>query len=364
MNWAWKSYLAWREFQTYLFEKKLFILTRQTASGSADMRRVRLRLRDIGSDHLQIYVTPGWWLFPWARPKKITTAVTKSYGRFGNQVLEAACALSFAREIGLPRVAVENPDPFPAGTHSIDGIALISRENLVSRNTTGSLLASFFRSLRPAIQVRGAFFLAWNDNLGKRSPSPSLDTYRELGELLERVESSELLGPTEVVIHVRSGDVFSTPVNRAYGQPPLAYYQVAVLSQEWSKVWVVAQDHHNPVVDALLGWLVDQSIPHEFVSAGFRGDVRLLRRSRNIVASRGTFIPSIAAVSAHPQKIFLFENEVLPVPLDDAVRIIDRCGDFSSQVLQRNWTASAEQLVLLTSYPRECLEFQPANSAK
>eukprot|EP00752_Nemacystus_decipiens_P015176 g13516.t1 len=75
------------------------------------------------------------------------------------------------------------------------------------------------------------------------------------------MKEEEMAG--NLVMHIRSGDIFIDPVHPGYGQPPLQYYLRAIEHQNWARVDIVTYGHMdahhplNPVVPALEAKVAD-----------------------------------------------------------------------------------------------------------
>ena len=170
-------------------------------------------MKEINSSHVRFYATPGWRLFPFIRPKSLDGIVAKSYGRFGNQIFELACAHSLATEIGASSLILQEPDPFQPGVHTIDGVAIQVSSGAIKSNALLSLIPGFLRGLRPAIQIRGAMNLAWMENRGSTSPTPTLSLCEQIGKIIDWPSPPINLPDDHVVAHIRSGDVFTKPID-------------------------------------------------------------------------------------------------------------------------------------------------------
>lgn len=318
----------------------------------------RQLMKAIGDNYIGLHTTLGWHLFPLIRPKVIQAVVARSYGRFGNQIVELASAIALAKALKVNRVVLEDPRPFVPGSYSFGEITVEVRENGVRLNSFLDVIVGSFTGFRPEIQVAGASCLAWIENNGGLSPTPSSDIYQFVGSIIDWPKTGNLLPADHLVAHLRSGDVFLHPVNKTYGQLPLSFYQLCVRTRRWAKVWVVAEDTMNPVVNEFLTWLANERIEHEFHSRTLEEDIALLCSARNLVASRGTFVASIAATVSHNPHVFFMEQQSLPIDVHNSTHIRDRCGNYREAILQNNWELRPEQLEMMVSYSIECLEVQ------
>ena len=127
-------------------------------------------------------------------------------------------------------------------------------------------------------------------------------------------------GDDDLVIHIRSGDIFrgieidtasdGTPawkrpprrrwVHAKYVQPPLAYYCRIIGSRSWRSVRIVAEDRVNPVIRALLAEY--PFARHE--PGSLEDDARVLLSARNLVIGYGTFALSWALTSRNLRRLY------------------------------------------------------------
>ncbi len=165
--------------------------------------------------------------------------------------------------------------------------------------------------------------------------------------------------PNDLVLHFRAGDVFALPCRAVgYGQPPLAYYLGAIEREKPSRVWLVAEDRSNPCVDAVESAMHAKGVDVVYQSAELEHDLRVLLSTRRLVMSRGTFASTVAALSSTLQKAYTFDPSPTLKRLGvHVVRGRDLRGDFNHAILERNWRATADQVAMLLSYPREAIGF-------
>lgn len=98
----------------------------------------------------------------------------------------------------------------------------------------------------------------------------------------------------ELVIHIRSGDIFtdSRPHPR-YVPPPLSYYTNIINANNYKKIIVICQDTINPVVNKLLE-LYENAVHNK---NSLEEDVTLVLGASHIISSVGTFIPTLLKFS-------------------------------------------------------------------
>lgn len=153
-----------------------------------------------------------------------------------------------------------------------------------------------------------------------------------------------------ITIHIRGGDVFSTNPHPSYTPTPLAFYAKVIRSNHWDKVRIVSEDS-NPLFRALISWLEEVGVRWETDAPNLARDIAMLSRSRFLVAGRGTFIPSIAFLSANIEKIFTTDPSWFgPMPPRSA-EIVSPPGDWDAYfALVGKWKAEPEQIRLVTQW--------------
>ncbi len=161
----------------------------------------------------------------------------------------------------------------------------------------------------------------------------------------------------ELVVHIRSGDVFSGNPHQSYGQPPLAYYKLVIEKTNPSSVILVYENEQNPVIPALHAFLKSQSRPYRVQCSSWREDVGALLRATTLVSGRGTFISGITALSNNVKELYSFEENASWNPGTANLVVHDTCGEYRSEILAHNWRNTAEQRQMVISYPKSCMAF-------
>lgn len=161
---------------------------------------------------------------------------------------------------------------------------------------------------------------------------------------------------TEIVVHFRSGDIFSPNPHPNYVQPPLAYYtkiiSAGVEENYIDHVHVVAEDDANPCVGALRNWLTQKGIASSYQSSTLKADVSRLRMAKNVVYGTGTFGFGISLISLPIHRIFLFGHTGWygNLPHVGKAKIYSAGDDY---IQPGSWRNTAEQRRLMIDYPPE-----------
>lgn len=114
-----------------------------------------------------------------------------------------------------------------------------------------------------------------------------------------------------LVIHIRSGDVFTRHfnINFKYGQPPCSYYLDAINMKNWSKIIIVSEDSFNPCVRILSKMFGLRFQPHNLTT-----DLSILLNAPNLVLSRGSFGYAIVLLSQKLKNLFTFNQSSSKIP--------------------------------------------------
>ena len=108
------------------------------------------------------------------------------------------------------------------------------------------------------------------------------------------------LDQDDCVIHIRSGDIFSTCIHPKYIQPPFDYYRRIIENNKFNKIYIISKCRNNPVINKLL----DYNKNIIFKVQDVEEDIKLLLGSKIVVESYSTFTSSLLILSDNIEKIF------------------------------------------------------------
>ena len=272
-------------------------------------------------------------------------------GRFGNMVRRLANALQAAHHLGcedliVPRDVIFHKEIFEKTVYCVGnskrvwfGVEPSRKRNGVDAIITHDFYSGTIEKTTETIHTAN-------------------DAWFGLRELLQGYEISNDTGKKWLTIHLRSGDVFGPRNATGYGQPPLAFYQLVLDSDKWEGVTLVYQDTSNPVVSALDAYCCSRGIKVSKQSGTIREDLSVLLTAKTLVAGRGTFIPGVAGISPHCNKVFFFEDKCNLVPRRSGIefiRVSDKDGTYRESILSNNWNNTPEQRELMLTYPLSSL---------
>lgn len=162
----------------------------------------------------------------------------------------------------------------------------------------------------------------------------------------------------QLVIHIRSGDVFKVRPHPNYAQPPLSFYTRVIeelrAAGEINSVCLVFENTKNPCIAALCDYLDRTGMPYCTQSATFAEDGAVIFGARRVAFGVGTFALGMAATSTRLREVYAFRQKDLDVfPAHEQVWLVEAGDDY---IPRGGWTGSPEQLAIMISYPAEKLE--------
>ena len=108
------------------------------------------------------------------------------------------------------------------------------------------------------------------------------------------------LGDNDLLIHIRSSDIFGDNPHPSYLTPPLSYYVNIIDKNNFNEIYLIAEDRINPCINRLL-----QLYPKiKFKIQSLEEDVKLILGAKNVVMGFGTFIPSLLLVSDNIKNLY------------------------------------------------------------
>uniref|UniRef100_A0A6C0DQN2 Glycosyltransferase n=1 Tax=viral metagenome TaxID=1070528 RepID=A0A6C0DQN2_9ZZZZ len=138
------------------------------------------------------------------------------------------------------------------------------------------------------------------DNVDKSAFSMNRAKVRNMIKEIFILKSSPINGSDHVVIHIRSGDLFSERrPHGAYLSPPLSYYTDIISTRSYENIYLVAEDRRNPCINRLLE-LYPKIV---FKLQTLEDDIKLILAASNVIMSVGTFIPELLNLSDNIKSI-------------------------------------------------------------
>ena len=122
----------------------------------------------------------------------------------------------------------------------------------------------------------------------------------------------------ELYIYIRSGDIFIKP-HPPYVQPPFCYYKKILDNYEFKKIYLIAQNKNNPVINKLL-----KDFPYIIYNKQqLEVDISKLVHAYNLAGGGiSTFFSSILELNINLQILFIFSLKEKPLNISEKKNLI------------------------------------------
>jgi hypothetical protein len=159
------------------------------------------------------------------------------------------------------------------------------------------------------------------------------------------IKDVKALDAEDLVIHIRSGDIFDKdPECPGYIMPPLSYYVDIIRTNTFKNIYLIAEDRKNPCINALL-----ELYPTiQFELQPLEKDIRLILGAVNVVASYGTMIDSLLLFSNNIKRVYR-PSYYLRIINQDRINYITIDLDKYKEILSP-WKNTAEQRETMLVY--------------
>lgn len=232
---------------------------------------------------------------------------------------------------------------------SIDGLSIILSE----KKPIGDYISGYFFSHFDFIQI---------NNLKFKSQRKYFAHYLLRQFINKKISSKN----DELVIHIRSGDIFESKIiHPNYGQPPLSFYLLVINHFQPKSIILIFEDFKNPIINLLINHINEINCELKVQKkSSLKNDVSYLFTAKNVVCGNGTFVPGILLGSENIKTLYIFE------PPDDykykwslenvknLFKVSDNNGFYKRSILSKNWNASNYQLWLMKSYSIDNLKLE------
>lgn len=289
------------------------------------------------------------------RTKALVGIALLENGAFGNCLVQYYVAISVARALGLKLIKIPKIDRSQA---------IFLKERLTCHGIT------FIPADEPLPDdgyfLSGMFFdVPFQQMVNARSPLSMREvvhTYiRRVFNGLPEVFPDK--PEDQLIIHIRSGDIFSTWIDPNYPQPPLAFYRMVIerLRAEGriGSIKMVFENRANPVIPALEAYVESIDLPLTTQSGTLVDDVAAIANGRYLVFGFGSFGPGVCHLSERVDQVFYFscnwpQGFQSIETVGRAIEVRDVGGGYMKI---GEWTNSEAQRRLMVEYPAENLAF-------
>ncbi|WP_345819691.1 discoidin domain-containing protein [Methylobacterium fujisawaense] len=303
-----------------------------------------------------VYVTYNLEAAPGRASRNLVGLSLFENGAFGNCLVQYIIAVSIAKALNLKYIKVPKVDRskviFLTERLTCDGITFIPPDE--SLPPDGYFLSGLYFDPTQFERVT-----ALQGPIDSRAIVQ--DVIRPLFNGLPRTFAAK--PDDQLLIHIRSGDIFSTWVDPHYPQPPFAFYRMVIdrLQAEGRirSVKLVFENRLNPVIAEVEAYAAQRGLPVEIQSESLISDVAALVNGRYLVFGLGTFGPAICHLSERVEQVFYFASnwpqgfQSIPT-IGKVVEVRDREGRYMKVGEWQNTDAQRRSMV---EYPAEALAF-------
>lgn len=147
----------------------------------------------------------------------------------------------------------------------------------------------------------------------------------------------------ELIINIRSGDIFINIINKNYAQPPLCFYQKIINENMFKKIYILSNGHENPVVDELL-----KLYPKiKFIHGPIVFDISVIIYAYNLVMPISTFPQTLIHLNINLKNLYIYEISFYELPKGNYTlhKMIPSANYLEK--MKRKWKNTEEQLNLM-----------------
>ena len=155
-----------------------------------------------------------------------------------------------------------------------------------------------------------------------------------------------------VVIHIRSGDIFSKKPPGHYICPPLSYYTDILNKNKFKKIYILTEDLNNPCTNKLIELFPDIILR---INNKLEDDIMIILNTQNIICSYGTFIPCLLLLSENIRNIYRVRHDCCYNFMKDIININKNIklnnldyDDYKSKIIV--WKNNPDQQDIMINY--------------
>ncbi len=276
-----------------------------------------------------------------SEPGEIDGVRLTKFGRFANSLVQVANAIELVERMGWKYVYLRPIDLFDRH----EPISLPSGIQIFPHEYNDHANAKLLEGPFFGTTVFGGLFDGFTDADRRRILRATILPHLDL--------HATRLYPSELAIHIRSGDVFSDHPHPLYPQPPLAFYRKVIrqLSKEGEidRVCIVYENDENPCVNGLADYLSKENIRYRLQSKSLQDDVSELMGARHAVFGLGTFGRGICYLSDQIESVYTWD--ATKYQSFAHLRRLWGGRAAADYPVRGQWTASSEQRAQILGYP-------------
>ena len=136
---------------------------------------------------------------------------------------------------------------------------------------------------------------------------PEIKIHYFRNEILSNLPKVKI-SKNDLFIHIRSGNVFKSYIHSYYSQPPFCFYENILKKFNYTKIFLIAQNAYNPVVNKLI-----KKFPSIlYTESSIKKDISLLINAYRIVCSISSFLAAILQLNNNIEYLWdfnIYRNE-------------------------------------------------------
>jgi len=257
------------------------------------------------------------------------------YGRFGNNIQQISNGIYYAMENNICFISPEH--------QLVRGFKFNNKEN-----NNCVLKSNFYDFIKCS---NNNYNLDFSCNVEKLNLNRDLIVKKIIRPNLKiDINSFEPLPSNEVVMHIRTGDIFISNPHILYVQNPLSFYQKII--DKYDKVYIVCENT-NFIVDLLL-----QNSKVVLHSKSIEEDLSLIMRAQNVVSSGvGTFVIAASMLSTNIKNFYCtnlyLEDHLNPTMLSKDINVNMTNINLEKYIKIGDWKNNEEQRQIMLKYDLE-----------
>jgi len=241
------------------------------------------------------------------------------FGRLGNNIIQIKNCIQIALYYSYETIIIPNHPYFNTITININSIKsdenikhyniYTSKECLVERNNKEIITDNIYTCKEFLVEENNKEIITDNNDFFYQTKIQKIDinlfnfnidvTCYILKKIFT-IKGNIELNDNDLVIHIRSGDIFINHPHPSYIMPPLSYYTKILDNNNFNKIYLISEDSVNPVINKLLQLYTNI----HFKINNLSYDIELLLSSKNVIESFGSFTNTLLLLSDNIKNIY------------------------------------------------------------
>ena len=149
--------------------------------------------------------------------------------------------------------------------------------------------------------------------------------------------------PNDLIIKLRSGDIFINRIDLDYSQPPLCFYQKIINEHKFNNIYILSNGHENPVVDELLK-LYNKI---KYIEGKLEEAISIIVNAYNLVLPISTFPMTLIWINNNLRNLFIYELGSYTLRKNNYTIHKMKPSNIYLKLMKHNWKNTKEQKDLM-----------------